>query len=310
MQNMLANSKPRHFIRNDGSVNEEEYGDMSKDFVHVDGNLGQDSILPIQGKPLNDIYVTVINNKIDELKETTGNRDISTGGTTSGVTAASAIAAMQEASSKLSRDSNKASYRVFRQICLLCIELIRQFYDLPRCFRIMGQNGSARFVQYSNAGIVPQMQGMDFGMDMGMRIPLFDIEVTAQKQSPYSKMAQNELALQFYNAGFFNPKMSDQALACLDMMDFDRKEFIMQKISENGGMLKQMMMLAQMADNAMGTGGEITMGIAQQYGMPIPNVQPSANTQDMEALGGDGSGSEATNTKKARQRTAEMTSPT
>ena len=310
MQNMLANSKPRHFIRNDGSVNEEEYGDMSKDFVHVDGNLGQDSILPIQGKPLNDIYVTVINNKIDELKETTGNRDISTGGTTSGVTAASALAAMQEASSKLSRDSNKASYRVFRQICLLCIELIRQFYDLPRCFRIMGQNGSARFVQYSNAGIVPQMQGMDFGMDMGMRIPLFDIEVTAQKQSPYSKMAQNELALQFYNAGFFNPKMADQALACLDMMDFDRKEFIMQKISENGGMLKQMMMLAQMADNAMGTGGEITMGIAQQYGMPIPNVQPSANTQDMEALGGDGSGSEATNTKKARQRTAEMTSPT
>lgn len=310
MQNMLANAKPRHFIRNDGSVNEEEYGDMSKDFVHVDGNLGQDSILPIQGKPLNDIYVTVINNKIDELKETTGNRDISTGGTTSGVTAASAIAAMQEASSKLSRDSNKASYRVFRQICLLCIELIRQFYDLPRCFRIMGNNGVARFVQYSNAGIVPQMQGMDFGMDMGMRIPLFDIEVTAQKQSPYSKMAQNELALQFYNAGFFNPQMADQALACLDMMDFDRKEFIMQKISENGGMLKQMMMLAQMADNAMGTGGEITMGIAQQYGMPIPNVQPSANTQDMEALGGDGSGSEATNTKKARQRTAEMTSPT
>ena len=310
MQNMLANAKPRHFIRNDGSVNEEEYGDMSKDFVHVDGNLGQDSILPIQGKPLNDIYVTVINNKIDELKETTGNRDISTGGTTSGVTAASAIAAMQEASSKLSRDSNKASYRVFRQICLLCIELIRQFYDLPRCFRIIGNNGVARFVQYSNAGIVPQMQGMDFGMDMGMRIPLFDIEVTAQKQSPYSKMAQNELALQFYNAGFFNPQMADQALACLDMMDFDRKEFIMQKISENGGMLQQMMMLAQMADNAMGTGGEITMGIAQQYGMPIPNVQPSANTQDMEALGGDGSGSEATNTKKARQRTAEMTSPT
>ena len=109
MQNMLSNARPRHFIRNDGSVNEEEYADMSKDFIHVDGNLGQDSILPVQGKPLNDIYVAVVNNKIDELKETTGNRDISTGGTTSGVTAASAIAAMQEASSKLSRCSNKAS---------------------------------------------------------------------------------------------------------------------------------------------------------------------------------------------------------
>lgn len=310
MQNMLANSRPRHFIRTDGSVNEEEYADITKDFVHVDGNLGQDSILPIQGKPLNDIYVQVINNKIDELKETTGNRDISTGGTTSGVTAASAIAAMQEASSKLSRDSNKASYRVFRKICLLCIELIRQFYDLPRCFRIMGQNGTTRFVQYSNAGIQPQMQGMEFGIDMGMRIPLFDIEVTAQKQSPYSNMAQNELALQFYNAGFFNPQMADQALACLDMMDFDRKEMIIQKISENGGMLQQMMMLAQMADNAMGTGGQLTMGIAQQYGINIPMAAQPQGVEQTEALGGEAGPGEATNTKQARQRVAESTSPT
>ena len=308
MQNMLSNARPRHFIRNDGSVNEKEYADMTKDFIHVDGNLGQDSILPVAGKPLSDIYVQVINNKVDELKETTGNRDISTGGTTSGVTAASAIAAMQEAGSKLSRDSNKASYRVFRQICLMCIELIRQFYDLPRCFRIIGANGVARFVQYSNQGIVPQAQGMDFGMDMGMRIPLFDIEVTAQKQSPYSKMSQNELALQFYSAGFFNPAMADQALVCLDMMDFDRKEFIMQKIAQNGGMLQQMMMLAQMVD-AKGGGGEITAGLAQQFGIPVPGVSDT-NVSDKEALGGESGSGEAANTKKARQRVADSTSPT
>ena len=308
MQNMLSNARPRYFIRSDGSVNEKEYADMTKDFIHVDGNLGQDSVLPVSGKPLSDIYVQVINNKIDELKETTGNRDVSTGGTTSGVTAGSAIAAMQEAGSKLSRDSNKASYRVFRQICLMCIELIRQFYDLPRCFRIMGANGVARFVQYSNPGIVPQAQGMDFGMDMGMRIPLFDIEVTAQKQSPYSKMSQNELALQFYSAGFFNPAMADQALVCLDMMDFDRKEFIMQKISQNGGMLQQMMMLAQMVD-AKGGGGEITAGLAQQFGIPVPGVSDT-NVSDKEALGGESGSGEAANTKKARQRVAESTSPT
>lgn len=299
MQNMLANARPRHFIRNDGSVNEAEYADMNKDFVHVDGNLGQDSILPVQGKPLNDIYVQVIANKIDELKETTGNRDISTGGTASGVTAASAIAAMQESGSKLSRDANKASYRVFRNICLMCIELIRQFYDLPRCFRIMGNDGVARFVQYSNEGIVPQMQGNDFGMDMGVRIPLFDIEVTAEKASPYSKMAQNELALQFYGAGFFDPMRADQALACLDMMDFDRKEAIIQKIQQNGGMLQQMMMLAQMADGAMGTGGEISNGIAQQYGM-----EPPQNV-DTET----GNSNEPANTRKARQRVADSTAP-
>ena len=319
MKNMLSNAAPRYFIRQDGGVNEEEYANLNKEFIHVDGNLGQDSILPVQGKPLNNVYVQAVHDKIDELKETTGNRDVSTGGTTGGATAASAIAAQMEAGSKLSRDANKTAYRSFRKLCLMTIELIRQFYDLPRCFRIMGENGTARYVQYSNAGIAPQSQGVEFGTDMGFRIPLFDIEVTAQKQSPYSKMAQNELALQFFGAGFFNPQIADQALACLDMMDFDRKEFIMQKISQNGGMYQQMMamqqemvMLAQMVDQARGS--NIAEQLVARFSgqAPVPAVdgrnQPNPNVK--AALGGNISGAEASNTKKARQRVAESTDPT
>lgn len=320
LKNMLANAKPRYFIRKDGSVNEEEYADTNKEFIHVDSNLGQDSILPVPPNTLNNIYPQILQAKVDELKEVTGNRDISTGGTTSGVTAASAIAAMQEAGSKLSRDNNKASYRAFRKICLMVVELIRQFYDMPRCFRIMGENGAARFVQYSNAGITPQSQGNDFGLDMGMRIPQFDIEVTAQKQSPYSKMAQNELALQFFGAGFFNPQLADQALACLDMMDFDRKHFVMNKIAQNGTMFQQMMMmqqqmmaLGQMVDQSRG-GNEISAALAAQFGMEMPNApmggggEAAKNVEETEALGGDGGG-EAANTKKARQRVADSTAP-
>ena len=319
MMNMLANAKPRHFIRSDGSVNEQEYADMTKDFVHVDGQLGQDSILPIQGKPLNNVYVQIIKDKVDELKETTGNRDISTGGTTSGVTAASAIAAMQEAGSKLSRDTSKASYRAYRKIILMVIELIRQFYDMPRCFRIMGENGAARFVEYSNAGILPQGQGIEMGVDMGYRVPMFDIEITAQKQSPYSKMSQNEMALQFYGAGFFNPQMADQALACLDMMDFDRKEFIMQKIAQNGGMYQQMLMmqqqmlmLAQMVDQAKGTNiaDQIAAGITGGATPAPADGSVATDTSKSDALGGEKKTNESSTTKDARKRVAESTSPT
>ena len=319
MQNMLANARPRHFIRTDGGVNEEEYADMTKDFVHVDGSLGQDSILPIQGKPLNNIYVQVIKDKIDELKEVTGNRDISTGGTSSGVTAASAIAAMQEAGSKLSRDNSKASYRAFRKVVLMVIELIRQFYDLPRYFRILGENGAAKFVAYSNAGIQPQSQSVEFGVDMGHRLPLFDVEITAQKQSPYSKMSQNELALQFYSAGFFNPQMADQALACLDMMDFDRKQFIMQKIAQNGGMYQQMLMmqqqmlmLAQMVDQAKGTNlaDQIAAGITGGTAPSPVDGSVTTDTSKNDALGGEKKTGESGVTKNARKRVAESTSPT
>jgi hypothetical protein len=322
LMNMLANAKPRYFISDSGSVNEEEYANMDNDFIHVDGSLGQDSILPVQGKPLNDIYVTVKNNKIDELKETTGNRDISTGGTTSGVTAASAIAAMQEAGSKLSRDNSKSAYRSYRKIILMVIERIRQFYDMPRCFRIMGQNGAARFVEYSNANLQASPMTNEFGVEVGGRKPLFDIEVTAQKQSPYSKMSQNELALQFYQAGFFNPQMSDQALACLDMMDFDRKQFIMQKIAQNGTMYQQMMMmqqqmlmLAQIVDKYEGSNiaeqiaAGITGGAAPSSIGGASGVAPAEKVDETEALGGN-EGKESSTTKKARQRVAESTDPT
>ena len=318
MQNMLANARPRHFIRTDGSINEQEYADTTKDFVHVDGNLGDDSIRPIGSTGLGSIYVEVINNKIDELKETTGNRDISTGGTTSGVTAASAIAAMQEAGSKLSRDNSKASYRAYKRIIYMVIERIRQFYDMPRQFRILGANGTEEYVTYNNEMLVPQYQGNELGVDTGYRVPQFDIEVTAQKASPYSKMSQNELALQFYQMGFFNPQMADQALACLDMMDFDKKTSVMQKVAMNGTMYQQMLMmqqqmlgLAQIADERAGSNmaGQIASGI---LGQPAPKEGEAVKTngQAAKALGGEEKKAEPSNTKKARERVANSTDPT
>ena len=305
MQNMLSNAKPRYFIRSDGSVNEAEYGDMTKDFVHTDGNLGQDSILPIAGKGLSSIYLNVLDRKVEELKETTGNRDVSTGGSASGVTAASAIAAMQEAGSKLSRDSNKAAYRAFREIVLLVVELIRQFYDLPRQFRIIGANGEQAFISYTNAGLLPQAQGNDFGVDMGYRVPLFDIEIAAEKASPYSKLSQNELALQFFGAGFFNPQLTDQALACLEMMDFDGKDRMMQRIAQNGTLYQQLMQarqqavaMAQAVDMQMGTNyaGQILSGAQGQ-------AQPG-RVQKPETTGG-----ESSVTRNAREEAASRAEP-
>ena len=292
MENMLANAKPRFFIRSDGAVNEEEFADTNKVMVHVDGNLGQDSIAPIYGKPLNEIYVKAVNDKIDELKETTGNRDVSNGGTTGGVTAASGMAAMMEAGAKLDRDGSKAAYRAFRKIIHMVIENIRQFYDAPRAFRIIGDNGAQEFVNYSNAGIAPQYQGMDIGVDMGYRLPQFDIEISAQKASPYSKMAQNELALQFFGAGFFNPQLADQALATLEMMDFERKDFIMQRIAQNAMQYQQSMMMGGM----MGMPG-MAMGGMMPGGVPeVPQEETS--------------GGESSVTRNARERVAESGTPT
>lgn len=253
VENLEVNARPRFMSREGGGINEKEYLDTTTPIVHYTGD--PNSILPIQGAGLSGVYVQYLQQMVQELKETTGNRDVATGGSTNGVTAATAIAALQEAAGSLSRDTTKASYRAFRKACYMVIELIRQFYDVPRKFRISGKMGDDVFTSFSNAGMLPQPQGSAYGVKLGDRLPIFDIVVTAAKQSAYSKLAQNELALQFYQYGFFNPQFADQALICLDMMDFDGKERVIQRIQESRELF--MYQAAAMAvRNAQPTNGE------------------------------------------------------
>ena len=247
VKNAMVGAVPRYFRRQDGGVNTEQFLDLSQPLVDVAGSLDENALRRIEHNTLDANYIAVLDRTIQELRETSGNTETSTGSTSSGVTAASAIAALQEASGKGSKDSTRSAYRAYTQIVDLCIELIRQFYNHPRQFRIVGEYGMQRFETYTNVGIVPQHQGEDFGQDMGYRLPVFDIKVSAQKKNVYTKVSQNELALEFFQRGFFNPQMTDQALMCLAIMDFDGKDNIMQKVAQNGTMYKKLTQYMQLA---------------------------------------------------------------
>ena len=311
VKNAIMSTTPRWFKRSDGSVNEQEFADWTKPFVHVDGNLGQDSLVPIQVNMLNSNYIAILQNKIEELKWTTGNTDVNNGATNSGVTAASAIAALQEASGRSSKDSTKSAYRAYARMIRMVIERIRQFYDLPRQFRIIGQRGAEQFVQYSNQGLQPQTLYGANGQPDGLRKPVFDIEVSAQKASEYTSMAQNELALQFFQLGFFNPQMVDQTLATLDMMDFDGKDSIIQKVQENADLQQRLVEWQQLAlaladryDPVMGEG--LAQQILKEGGQAVPQAsaaaaeKPEINTGEMQ---------EPKIVENARKKSEESTQP-
>ena len=275
IDNAMEGAVPRYFVRDDGTINMDEYNDKTKKFVHVEGNLGDENIRPIDHKPLDTIYYNLLTQKIDEIKYIMSNQDSNNGVAPSGITAASAIAALQETAGKNARSTNKGFHRAFRDVCYQIVELIRQFYDVPRTFRINPDGMQEEFVQFNNSGLKPQAQ-MTMGMDMGLRLPEFDIDVTSEKANPYKKMEINEMALSFYNAGFFNPQMTNQALACLNMMDFTQKDEVMRKISENGTLTEMLLLYQQMAlefANRISPqlGEQVAQQILQQGGQPIPN---------------------------------------
>ena len=233
LKNTLASATPRFFVRSDGAVNENEYADWTRPFVHTNGNLGADSIAPIRVPTLDSVYVAVLQNKIAEMKETAGNRDVIGGGTAGGVTAATAIAALQEAGGKLSRNMIDDGYEAFAEVLTLCIELVRQFYDMPRQFRLLGKKG-VEFASFDNRSLRPRALLMG-----GYRVPEFDLEVSAQNETPYKTMEYNQLALQLFQMGFFRSDMAEQALRCLELMEFKNKDALTEVIREGQKETKQ-----------------------------------------------------------------------
>ena len=318
-ENVKLSAKQRYILSDTAGINEEELADFGRDIVHAAGRVTDESMRPLQTAGLAGNLITYRDDRVNELKEISGNRDVSQGGTTSGLTAASAIAALQEAGSKLSRDMLKSAYRAFAQECYFIIELMRQFYDEQRVYRITGESGGTEYVPFSNAMLQAQPGGMVGGVQLGDHEPVFDITVSAAKKSTFSRLSQNETAKECYQMGFFAPANADAALAALDMMDFEGIEKVRQRVSQNGTLYQQLQQMAQqmqkmaaIIDQQNGTNVSAAAGAAAQAagstgggGGGGTSVKSTTNSLG-DVVGQSGSNSMAT---QAAQRAMDVNNP-
>lgn len=234
-------ANPRYWVKKDAGINTEDFKNWKVPLVEVVGDIDEEKVRQITIQSMGSAIQNLRQMKVDELKETSSNRDFSQGGTSSGVTSGAAIATLQEAGNKTSRDMIKGLYRGYIGVVRLAIELIRQFYDETRTFRITGNNGNYEFIGYSNAGIKDQMTTAANG-EQYYRKPIFDIDVKAQKASPFAKMSQNETATNLYSMGIFNPQNAVSALGMLEIMDFEGKEKVKEYIMQQSQQMQYNMM--------------------------------------------------------------------
>lgn len=301
LENSMMATKKRFFASSSTNINEEEFLDWSRPIVHVEGELDDRRLKEFDVQPLSAVYLNVVQMKIEELKETAANRDVSSGGATSGVTAASAIAALQEAGNKVSRDMISATYRANTAISVMCIELIRQFYDETRSFRITGvvPGGEPQFVGLNNRQLQDQQlppmypgQEKEPGYIPIFRRPVFDIKISAQKKNPFSRMEQNERAKELYQMGFFNPERAQEAMGALDMMDFEGIDQVREKVQEGQTLLHICQQMSQQMDQMalllqtltgrqMGTGADHEQSTAKQT--PVASGSASLADRTMQA---------------------------
>ena len=265
-KNALVSGKQRWLVAKSLGINIEQLKDLSNDFIETDGKIDADKFKEFQADPLAPFISNHREGKIQELKEIAGDNQFSRGEAGKGITAASAIQALQEASNKVDRDMVGASYRTYKRIIILTIELIREFYDDARKFRITKPNGSVEYKKFNNQMMKPQdldpsYEGANLMADpetgemienpeyeADTRKPIFDIDVRPEKSNPFSRAAMNEFSKELYQLGFFDPERAVQSLMALDLMDFDGKEKIVKKIGENKGLADKLQQMKQTMD--------------------------------------------------------------
>ena len=157
-----------------------------------------------------------------------------------------------------------------------------------------------------------KMSMMDGGLSV--RKPVFDVKVSAQKASMYSRIANNELAKELYGMGVFAPQNADQALAVIKMMDFDKRDEVIKQIQENGTMFQQIQRMQETMAQMAGliyemTGNQKILSVLDGTGIAATNPQMDTQEGEMvetnsigEPIGGDNS-----TAGKARQRAATAT---
>lgn len=280
LKNVKVNSGTRQLLNSHAAVNDDDLCDLEKEFIKVDNVPLNDVIRPLETKDIAAGALSIYSALIDEIKETTGTNDASNGASAAGVTSGSAIAALQEAGGKISRDIIKTGgFLEFEEICEMVLELIRQHYDLARCFRIVGEEKKTEYIEFDNSELLPQQTTVEGSDEIFNRLPVFDIKVKTQRSNPFTTAANNQMMIDMFRMGVFAPQNADAALVMLEGMSFEGKDKIVELLKNNQTLEQMVVQLS----------GRLEMSNAA---LDMATAQSIAGAGDMPAMG-TGAGGQA-----------------
>lgn len=168
-----------------------------------------------------------------DAESVSGIHDVTQGKAPSGVTAASAILALQESANQRVRLLGRTLEAGLKEIGELIIELVREFYQEERYIRILGDNYQAQFIKFKADQLKTTREYNEFNEEKGQLEkqeividPDFDVRVEVGSSMQYSKAFLYEQAKELYQMGVID----EQAL--LETVKFPKAEEVLQRKQE------------------------------------------------------------------------------
>lgn len=222
IENALRARNPRLFVQ-EGLLDVDDVRDFSREVVEVQGSL-EAAVKWMDTQPLPSYLMTFAQSLQQSIKNEAGSNDQSRGQTAGGVTAASAITALQDMSTKRSRMEARELQRGFKECVRMMIEIMREKDIVPRQI-VVTLGGEARIVPFDSRSLY---------REDGMPIEAL-ISIKTSRQTRFSRMAHNELVLQFVNMF----QQTADPLTMMEALEMDDKEQIIDQIrkAQHSGML-------------------------------------------------------------------------
>lgn len=234
--NLQMSSKARILIRRGAGIDTKSLCDWESDIIEGD-NIDPESLQWLQHKPFNALALQEMQQFQTDIKQDSGQNQFTRGETAGGVTAATAIAALQEAGGKISRLRTAALNRGFSRIVEQVTWLIAQFYDDERVMLVTGKDGKQRQVNMS-----PDWLFGEKGPSVLPPVP-YSVQVQVNRRNPLRVQAQNEIFMQAYAMAAQNGAPFP-LWVLFELLQVDGKDRIMPILRQVDQVQQQMQQLA------------------------------------------------------------------
>lgn len=256
--NLRMASKGRLLVDRAAGIDRDALLDWETDVVEGD-RIDSSALQWMQTQPFTGAVTQQMLQLQMDIKQDTGQNQFTRGETAGGVTAASAISALQEAGGKITRLRTNVLNQGFKAIAEQVMWLISQFYDSKRVLMVTGGREGVN----DRREVVADPARLFGRKDKGSVTPPppYTVQIQIQRRNPLRQQAQNELFMQAY-------AMSAQAgqifplSALFEIMHVDGKERILPLLKEYEVYQQQMAQMQADLQNLAAQNAELSKGIA------------------------------------------------
>lgn len=192
-ENLRYNCKARMLTRKGSGIDKKQLADWNQNIVEGDA-IDEDNVRWFDIKPLNGMVSNQMLQFQNDMKMDSGQNQFSRGEVSGGVTAATAISALQEAGGKITRMRTAILSAGLKKIVEQVLWLVAQFYTADREMLIIGEN-QERTTIHLNADHLMNIQQKKGGL---LPPPPYVVQIQIQRRNPLRVAAQNDLMIQAY----------------------------------------------------------------------------------------------------------------